>query len=407
MLLLLTVLAVWIFSRIIDRQRGKKRVVAAYSVSLALLAIFILLRFMEPLEINVLDIDYPFGASVWLLCAISCIFDVERGDAPPPTAVEAVAYLAYFPLMVAGPIVKYRDGVTMLGHIEFSFAKAARGAEHFMLGFIKRFAVSSVLFRMIETLSANVEKGIGIIAVFEFIIIVPLAAYAYFSGYSDMGIGVSLILGLTPPENFKKPLASASPIEYAKRFMSSLYEFASDYIGYIHPSRKSGRGSAVLANTSVFFFIFFWFEPDPIKLCLLLPAALLLGILSCREPKRRSRAASVLSWGGTFLLTSLFWGFIMLEDAGKAIPLAIGIFSNFRVGGSLLAYGVSMSKYLLSAVVTALIIAVFDRVVRGDTGTLSEKSLPAVRMAVNVALISMFVFTLLFYFPQYPNAAMI
>ena len=76
-LLIFTVVAVFFFARIIDSQRGKKRVMTAYICSLLFLLAFIVLRFAEPLEINMSGFAYPFGASVWLFAAISCIFDVE------------------------------------------------------------------------------------------------------------------------------------------------------------------------------------------------------------------------------------------------------------------------------------------------------------------------------------------
>ena len=303
--------------------------------------------------------------------------------------------------MAAGPIVKYRESVDMLSNIDFSLARAARGAEYFMLGFVKRFAVASVLFSLIGTLLANVENGIGIIAIIEFCVILPIAVYAYFSGFSDMGVGISLMLGIEPPENFKKPLTALSPIDYAKRFMASLYSFATDYIGYIRPHERAGRARRFFAAASVFFFIFFWFESDPFKLLALLPVAILLAAFADKKRKVRSRVVRGICICATFACTALFWGFLMLDGIGDFVPLITNIVLNFRLSGSLLLYGASMPKYLLSAIVTALIVIVFDRVVRGDLPKLSDRSLATARMSVNFALVGMLAFTLFFYFPQF------
>ena len=401
LLMLATVIAVYAFSRLIDRQRGRKRVMCAHFLALVFLLSFLVLRFADPLGINPLCIEYPFGASVWLLCAISCIFDVERGDAPPPSLIDAVTYVAYFPLMAAGPIVKYRKSIGMFSNINFSLSRAARGAEYFMLGFVKRFAVASVLFSFIETISINVENGIGIVAIIEFCVILPIAVYAYFSGYSDMGVGVSLMFGIMPPENFNKPLTALSPIDYTKRFMSSLYDFAADYIGYIRPHEHAGRARRFFAKASVFFFVIFWFESDPFKLLALLPISLLLAAFSERKRGNLPRFLKTLCICGTFVCTALFWGFLMLEDIGDFIPLATSVALDFRLSGSLFIYGASMPKYLLSAIVTSLIVIVFDRVVRGDLPKLSNRALAITRMSVNFALVGMLAFTLFFYFPQF------
>ena len=403
-LLVFTVIAVFFFARIIDGQRGKKRVMTAYSCSLLFLLAFIVLRFAEPLEINLSAFAYPFGASVWLLAAISCIFDVERGDAPPPTIVDAVAYVAYFPIMAAGPILKYREYVDAFADIDFSFARMAKGAEYFMLGFIKRFAVAHVLWQLVGAIGENAANGIGVIVIIEYLVIVPIAVYAYFSGFSDMGIGVSMLFGIKLPENFNAPLSAQSPLEYAKRFMSSLYGFASDYIGYVNPSKQKNKISEFCSGFSIFIFIFLWYESDPITLALLLPvaAALAAGLIG-RAKRGRSRAVNILCRAATFFATSLFWGFLSLSDVFDLAVLGEA-FSKFRFGAGLLLYGVSMSKYLIAFGMAALTVLIFDRVVRGHTGKLSGTALLRAKVSVNITLLSMFVFTMFFYYPQIPSA---
>lgn len=406
-LLVLSVVAVFFGSRIIDRQRGRKRVLTAYGFSFAFLLVFIILRFADPLEINVLGTAYPFGASVWLLAAISCIFDVERGDAPPPSPVDAVAYIAYFPIMAAGPIVKYREYVDAFADIDFSFSRMAKGAEYFMLGFIKRFAVAHVLWQLALTIGENAANGIGVIAIIEYLVIVPIAVYASFSGFSDMGIGISMLFGIKLPENFNSPLSAVSPLDYAKRFMISLFGFASDYIGYVNPSKSKSKISEFFSVFAIFIFIFLWYESDPFTLAILLPVAAILALASTRRRDLNVGAiprfiCRVL----TFLLTSVFWGFLSLPNVFDLAVIGEA-FSGFRFGAGLLLYGVSMSKYLIAFGMAALTVPIFDRVVRGQTGKLSGNALLCARVSVNVTLLAMFVFTMFFYYPQISPSAVL
>ena len=104
-------------------------------------------------------------------------------------------------------------------------SKLSRGAEYFMLGFVKIFAVTMPVYDILKTIIENIGMGFGIFAIIEFVLLINIGVYSAFSGYSDMACGVSLIWGLELPKNFARPFTQSSPFDFVKGFMSTLYAY--------------------------------------------------------------------------------------------------------------------------------------------------------------------------------------
>ena len=409
-LMVLTVVAVYFLSRLIDRQRGKNRSTVTVSAVAVLALVLLTLRFADPLGVNILHIKYPFGASVWILSAISCIVDVKRGDAPPPSAVDAVVYISYFPVMAAGPFIKYKDSLGLFDKNEVTFEGISKGAGYFMLGFIKRFAVAAVLGEMLGAVWADPASGAGILSVIEYILIVPVAVYAFFSGYSDMGTGVSIMYGVKLPDNnFDRPLTAVSVLDYVRRFMSTVYGFAQDYIGHAICAHSSSKTVSSLSYFASFEFLLFWFSADTRAAVILSPLALLTALIAANT-KERVRSLLVRAASGVFVffITALVWGVLLISDIDTLPHLLSNLVLDIsNPTGGVLFGGFSMVRYAVTFLITFITLAVLDRSVHAPGEYELTKGKAVLTTVINCIMLLMFAFSLLFYYPQFPISGLI
>jgi alginate O-acetyltransferase complex protein AlgI len=191
----------------------------------------------------------PVGISFYLFHAISYLVDVHRGDAPVAADfLELTVYMALFPQLVAGPIIRYKDLSPQLRQRTHSFAGFSEAAARFMIGFCKKVLIADLVAPI-----ANAGFGLGAPTAAD----AWLSALAYtaqiyfdFSGYSDMAIGLGLMMGFRFPENFRTPYLSRSITEFWRRWHISLSTWLRDYL-YI-PLGGNRRGSGrTLANLMV------------------------------------------------------------------------------------------------------------------------------------------------------------
>lgn len=176
-----------------------------------------------------LSVILPIGISFYVFQAISYMVDVWRGDAPARARfVDVAAYIALFPQLIAGPIVRYKTLAQVLSAPRSDPSLVAEGAQRFMLGFCKKVLVADALAPIADgafALSAPsaAEAWLGVLA---------FAGQLFFdfSGYSDMAIGLGLILGFRFQENFDRPYLAASISEFWRRWHMSLSRWLRDYL---------------------------------------------------------------------------------------------------------------------------------------------------------------------------------
>ena len=190
-----------------------------------------------------LNILLPVGISFYTFQSLSYTIDVSRGRiAPERDFVRTALYVAFFPQLVAGPIVKAGDFIPQL-HEErgISVAGLAEGVQIFAFGLFKKMVLA-------DNLSVFVDAVYEAPAAYSGMTLL-LAAYAYaiqiycdFSGYSDMAVGCARVLGYSLPRNFNLPYLSKNVSEFWKRWHISLGTWLQEYL-YI-PLGGNRRGEA-------------------------------------------------------------------------------------------------------------------------------------------------------------------
>lgn len=227
----------YVFARLIGRGRRKKLFLTLSLVlSFALLgyckyADFFIENFNAAtgLSLPLLKIALPIGISFYTFQIASYEIDVYRGDvAAQHNFIDFAAYVAMFPQLIAGPIVRYRDIAPQLKERTHSLEAAASGASRFAVGLGKKVLVANVLAQLVSAYKASAEQTA--LYAWLYAIAFTLQIYFDFSGYSDMAIGLGRIFGFTFPENFRYPYIAKSITEFWRRWHMSLGTWFRDYL---------------------------------------------------------------------------------------------------------------------------------------------------------------------------------
>lgn len=227
----------YVFARLIGRGKRKKLFLTLSLVlSFALLgyckyADFFIENFnaVTGLSLPLLKIALPIGISFYTFQIASYEIDVYRGDvAAQRNFIDFAAYVAMFPQLIAGPIVRYRDIAPQLKERTHSLEAAASGASRFAVGLGKKVLVANVLAQLVSAYKASAEQTA--LYAWLYAIAFTLQIYFDFSGYSDMAIGLGRIFGFTFPENFRYPYIAKSITEFWRRWHTSLSTWFRDYL---------------------------------------------------------------------------------------------------------------------------------------------------------------------------------
>jgi alginate O-acetyltransferase complex protein AlgI len=183
----------------------------------------------------------PVGISFYTFQSMSYAIDVYRGDARPMTNfMDFCCFEALFPQLVAGPIVRYGDVAEQMRHRTHTAEKFARGVAFFACGMAKKILIANPLGHVADT--AFSAGGLAWYDAWVGIISFAFQVYFDFSGYSDMAVGLGLMLGFLFIQNFNAPFRAESITDFWRRWHISLSTWLRDYL-YI-PLGGGRRGEA-------------------------------------------------------------------------------------------------------------------------------------------------------------------
>ena len=169
------------------------------------------------------------GISCYTFQPLSYTIDVYRGEAKVQKSfVRLATYVALFPQLIAGPIVRYTTVEEDLSSRTHSFENFSCGATRFVLGLAKKVLIADRLGDLIASFHASDEKSVVFYWIYAFAVFLQL--YFDFSGYSDMAIGLGRIFGFRFLENFNYPIISKRIGEFWRRWHMSLGTWFRDYV---------------------------------------------------------------------------------------------------------------------------------------------------------------------------------
>ena len=174
-------------------------------------------------------VTLPLGISFYTFQSMSYSIDVFRGDARGMSdPIDFACYVAMFPQLVAGPIIRFSEVADQLRQRTHSSEKFARGVALFAMGMAKKVLLANPCGKVADTVfnagSAEVvDAWYGAVAY-------AMQIYFDFSAYSDMAIGLGLMMGFVFPKNFDSPYKSQSITEFWRRWHISLSSWLRDYL---------------------------------------------------------------------------------------------------------------------------------------------------------------------------------
>ncbi len=207
----------------------------------SLAALLSALGYQPPLV--ALRVVLPIGISFFTFESMSYVIDVYRRDIEPhPSYLEYLTFVAFFPHLVAGPIVRPRDLLPQLAQPAcFSASTAAEGLFLIALGLAKKIVIGDYLALNLVDRVFGAPLGYSALECYAAVVGYALQIYCDFSGYTDIAIGSALLLGVRFPRNFAAPYTAFDIVDFWRRWHISLSTWLRDYLYISLGGNRRGR----------------------------------------------------------------------------------------------------------------------------------------------------------------------
>ena len=227
---------------LVDQYRGQKlakwALAGSVVITLSFLAVFKYLGFFNQnlnqifgAELPTQIFNLPIGISFYTFQAITYVVDVYRGKAQVQRSyANLLLYVALFPQLIAGPIVRYTDIAAQLENREMTLQGFSKGITRFVTGLGKKVLLANIAGQVATSLIGGDLSKASVLGAWLGIFAYTFQIYFDFSGYSDMAIGLGHMFGFTYVENFNYPYISKSITEFWRRWHISLSTFFRDYV---------------------------------------------------------------------------------------------------------------------------------------------------------------------------------
>ena len=312
-------------------EKKKFWLLVSVVISLSLLGIFKYADFfigsfnaVTGLSLPLLKLALPVGISFYTFQCLSYTIDVYRGNVPAQKSLVSFgAYVALFPQLIAGPIVRYADVARQLESREHSWENLAYGLRRFLVGLGKKVILADNFALLLKLFRESSEPSV--LFYWMYAIGFTLHIYFDFSGYSDMAIGLGRMFGFHFLENFNYPYLSRSVTEFWRRWHMSLGSWFRDYVYIPLGGSRVSRGKWVRNILVVWMLTGAWHGAAwNFVLWGLLYA---LCLLAEKSLPQLQKLPGILRWGYTMLIVVL--GFVLfnaesISRAGQDILALFG-----------------------------------------------------------------------------------
>lgn len=307
--------------------------------------------------IQVTDVILPIGISFYIFQAISYIADVYRRDVEASSdPVAFAAFIALFPQLIAGPVLRYKDVADQFYNRRHSVELFAEGATRFMQGFVKKVFIADAIAPLADQAFAldnptMADAWLGTLAY-------TAQLYFDFSGYSDMAIGLGLMMGFRFIENFNQPYVSQSITEFWRRWHISLSSWLRDYLYIALGGNRHGTAQTYRNLLLTMLLGGLWHGANWTFVLWGAWHGALLAIERAAGVKAGVSGFNPLRWALTFLLVMVGWVMFRADSVGDAFGLYRSMLS-FDGAGLSGAYAATIDSLQLSMLVLAFGVLAF------------------------------------------------
>lgn len=309
-------------------------------------------------QFQVLQVVLPIGISFYTFHSLTYILDLYRGHATPAKSFSVFsAFVALFPVLVAGPIIRYKTLTAQLHERQHTVSRFASGVALFMVGFAKKILLANPCGHVADTVFAAaqphaLDAWVGVVAY-------AFQIYFDFCGYSDMAVGLARMLGFEFLKNFDAPYRSESITDLWRRWHISLSSVLRDYLYIALGGNRKGETRTYFNLAVVMVLGGLWHGA---KWNFVLWGAF-HGLLLAFE-RWRNRRSVYAAWprpfriGLTFLLMLLSWVLFRADTLTEALELyraMFGLGSPHEVAGLMAASIYTPYRLIILATCTVLV----------------------------------------------------
>jgi len=333
----------YLFGILIDRARRENRatgmvLAAGVTLNLLPLAFFKYGNFLvdncnqlllSPLGIEPIalaPIHLPIGISFFTFQAISYIVDVYRRQATVQhRPVNLALYIALFPQLIAGPIVRYRDVALQITKRSTSLEDFQSGVQRFVIGLGKKVLIANTVGAVADHVFTLQSGTLPAGLLWLGMICYTLQIYYDFSGYSDMAIGLGRMFGFHFLENFNYPYSASSIQDFWRRWHISLSSWFKDYLYIPLGGNRKGEVRTYWNLLTVFFLCGFWHGASWNFIVWGLYHGMFLVLERIGLGRLLARLPLVFRHCYTILVFSIGWVFFRAETLPQALEYLAGL----------------------------------------------------------------------------------
>lgn len=309
----------------------------------------------------------PIGISFFTFQKISYLVDVYRGTAQPAhSAGRHLLYIALFPQLIAGPIVRYHDVALQLEHRSTTSGLFLDGLWRFSIGLAKKVLIANTFARLADLVFDAPPSTFTTPQAWAGMLAYTFQLYYDFAGYSDMAIGLGRMMGFRFLENFNFPYAAASIGEFWRRWHISLGRFMMEYLYVPLGGNRGGTKQTVRNLWLVFLASGFWHGAYWTFVLWGVWHGTLISIEKLFGPGRMKRIPRPLGVAMTFLLVALGWVIFRAETLRRAGGFYLLLFGLLPGGEGLVAFPEVMADRVLWLVAAIAIPCAFAPALRFD-----------------------------------------
>ena len=289
------------------------------------------LNMLPFLNIPELQISLPIGISFYTFQTMSYVIDVYRDDAPvSKNFINFGTYVALFPQLIAGPIVRYRDVAEQLVNRRETLEMFTRGVKLFMVGLAKKVIIANTMGTLTTNIFATTDEN-GVVGTWVGMIAYTFQIYFDFSGYSDMACGLGNMLGFEFLKNFNYPYIAKSITDFWRRWHISLSTWFKEYVYIPLGGNRKGVKRQILNLLIVWGLTGLWHGAAYNFVIWGLYYGLLLILEKFVLKKFLDRLPSFVQHIYTLFIIIIGWGLFYFTDVGQLGEFMVDLF-NFGNG---------------------------------------------------------------------------
>ena len=267
LLMLFSTIVDYMHGRLVEMYKDNKRlsefiVISSVIINLTILCFFkysdFIIRTINGVlgtNLALLKLPLPIGISFYTFQTMSYTIDVYRKEAAAQKNIISFgAYVALFPQLIAGPIVRYKDIADQLNNRRENIDQFAKGIKLFIIGLGKKVLLANNIGFLSSQIQSTAVNEISVLTAWLGMIAFAFQIYFDFSGYSDMAIGLAKMFGFELIKNFNYPYISKSITEFWRRWHISLAIWFREYV-YIPLGGNKGEKLKVLRNIFIVWFL--------------------------------------------------------------------------------------------------------------------------------------------------------